>query len=217
MEMVNGFLDWYLSPWRRINRAVFNIVLFAATLPGFLLSVLGLTNGAGGVLGSMMDMMNAAKSLGAMPEDPTALQSALENMQKAGQGFEGASSTTQAVAHGLPWDTIVDGTIWLVLLPLVMMRLRDMGKGRRTVLVFTVLVYMGVVMDLWVDVGLPDWFGGWKTAADVVSFVIVLWLCVAPTKARERVDPMTAPGGSGMVRPDGRSLDDTDPYPPFRP
>lgn len=217
MEMVRVFLDWYLSPWRRVNRAVFNVVLFAATLPGLVLSVMGFTSGAGGVLGSLMDMMNAAKNLGAVPEDPTALQRALETMQRAGQGFEAVGAEHAAAAAELPWDTIVNGAIWLVMLPLVMMRLRDMGKGQRAVLVITVLVYVGVVMDLWVDVGLPDWFGGWKTAADVVGFIIVMWLCVAPTKARERVDPMTAPGGYGTVRPDGQSLDDTDPYPPFRP
>jgi hypothetical protein len=217
MDAVQAFLNWYLSPWQRVNRMVFNVVLFAASLPGLLLSVAGFTNGAGGVLGSLMDMMAAAKNLGALPEDPAGLQSALENMQKAGQGFEAAGAERVVQAVGLPWDTLVDGAIWLVLLPLVMMRLRDMGRKQRMVLVFTVFIYLGVVMDLWVDVGLPDLFGGWKTLADVVGFVLIGWLCVAPSKARERVDPMTAPGGSGMVRRDGQSLDDTDPYPPFRP
>lgn len=209
-------MDWYLSPWGRMNRTVFNTVLVVASLPGFLLSMMGLTSGAGGVLGGLMDMMAAAKNLGGLPDDPTALEGALLNMQKAGEGFEAAGAEHAAHAAGLPWDAIANGAIWLVLLPVVMMRLRDMGKKPRTVLILAGLVYVGVVMDLWVDVGLPDLFSGFKLGADIVGFVLIGWMCLAPTKARQRIDPMTAPGGSGMVRPHG-SLDDHDPFPPFRP
>lgn len=204
--MLNEFFAWYMAPWRRIGRAPFNTVVALASVPSMLLGVMGMAQGAGGMLGPLGDMMNAGQSLqnavdGAPPTDVHALEQALNHMQNAGTGMQ--------QAPGFSFNTgWLDTAIWLALIPLVHMRLRDVGVKPKNVWVWTALLYAGMLMSLVDDVAGQDIFGWWATLAGLVNLVGLGWLCLAPSKARGVTDgPSSATG----------NLDDHDPYPPFRP
>jgi hypothetical protein len=163
--------------------------------------------GGGGVLGPVTELMGNPSSLQqamdgtAPPADAHKLELALQQMQNAAS----APATPEA---GTGLLGLVDPLIWLALMPLVHMRLRDMGVSSNMIWWWTAAVYLGMAMDA-VEKGLgTPLFGWWSTVAGVVGFITLGWICLAPSKARE----VTAEPRSGK-----NNLDDNDPYPPFRP
>jgi uncharacterized membrane protein YhaH (DUF805 family) len=221
--MIDDFLAWYLAPWRRIGRAPFNTAVVVATIPSMVLSLTGMVEGAKGLLGPLMGLMGGGSG-GGTPDlagmmngdfgggngggpDPAQLQKALDQLQ------QGASAPAP---HGVAWGDVLDSGIWLALLPLVMMRLRDMGKSGVMLWVFIVLLYAPILMQLAAAFA-GDVFGTAQTVAGFVSFVLLAWMCVAKSHREERPAdaaylapraPMPPPGGmtgggnSGKVGPD---------------
>lgn len=211
MDFIEQWLAWYLAPWRRMGRGPFNTVLAVAAIPSMLLGVWGLVDGVGGILSPLTQMMDAGRSLqqgvGGAGVDAGALGEAMRQMQGAGEGLASGGDG----AGGFAWAELLDLAIWLALLPLMQMRLRDMGVAPKNVWVWTAILYAGmVVSDVQALTGV-NLFGGWSWLVGVVGFVLLGWMTVAKSRPREQKE-VTDGGASAKVR-----LDDTDPYPPFRP
>lgn len=206
---MNELLTWYLAPWRRVGRATFNTVIALASVPSLLLMLLGLAGSAGGVLGPFTDLLGASQGLqtalggAGAPPDAQGLQQALQHMQ--GLSNPPPTSATPPSSNLGLW---MDMLIWLALIPLVAMRLRDVGIKSNNILIGLVAVYAGMLMDFTTHLTSTHLFGWVGTVAGLVGFITLAWLCMAPSKARE----MTTPPRSGH-----HSLNDNDPYPPFRP
>ena len=61
--MLNDLLGWYIAPWRRMNRATFNVIMLVITLPGFALQALGWGDGLSGMAGHGADILDFARNL----------------------------------------------------------------------------------------------------------------------------------------------------------
>ncbi|MFZ2587784.1 MAG: hypothetical protein WAZ18_06690 [Alphaproteobacteria bacterium] len=210
MEPFLEALDWYLAPWRKIGRGTFNVVVGVASLITPLLGLMGFVGSVGSVLGPFGSLLDGGKSLeaamnGTPPPDVQALEQALHHVQTAGEGFSAAAGPAAA---GINWAGGLDILIWVALIPLVLMRLRDMGKRGNALYALAGAVYAGMVMGSVSTLVGRDVFGWWGTAASVVSFGVLAWLCVAPSRA---TGVTTGPVSKKV------NLDEQDPYPPFRP
>lgn len=211
MDALIQGLSWYLSPWRRIGRGTFNLVLAVAAVPSLLLGVWGMVDGVGGLLAPLAGMLDASRSLqqgvgAAGGPDAGLLGDALRHMQ----GLGGNSGAPAPVAS-LAWAELLDLTIWLALLPLMQMRLRDMGVVARNIWPLTAVLYAGLLADDAKALVGVDLLAGWGWLAGFVGFVLLAWMTVAKSRPRGQ-DGVTDSGVSAKV-----ALDDTDPYPPFRP
>lgn len=205
--MWQEFLGWYLAPWRRMNRMTFNVVVGMAMIPGILFSFTGLLDGAGGVLGPAMDLMggggtSSAPVSGAGPEGlPPGLADQLAKVKgNDGHGMSDAE-VTRAVsemmphgpmanvpgtgqASGFSWGMLVGDLIMLALVPLVMMRLRDMGQRGMVMWILLGGAYASIAVDFAGMVGLD--LGMLGIGAGVVGMFLWLWLSMAPTSRPER-------------------------------
>ncbi len=138
-EMIQEFLSWYLAPWRRIGRKEFGIGLTVATLPGFLLILLGIGSGAGSFIAPLMDLTTLSQPVGNMelerhPVDVSVGTEQLKNVGFAPQIHNPFRSQPEVSAPTVPeaprafdWSGLISGLCLLLIVPLVRMRLRDMG------------------------------------------------------------------------------------------
>lgn len=190
--MLNEFIAWYFSPWRKIGRTPFNTALLLVNLPGLVSCVAGKSAPSQG--GGNMSLMNTLMGGQGIGENGMA---DVQNL------FANATTTpTEAGLGAADWAVL---GIWLAFIPLVQMRLRDMGFKRQTVWSLTGVIYTCVGMEIISGLAGADLFGWVDTLAYMVSGAFVLWLCLAPSAVTERPVPVTP------------SRDDTDPFPPFRP
>lgn len=98
MDDVNAFLNWYLSPFSRVGRKVFNMSISLALLPFLFMSFYG-----------AMDM--ADKLASSMSSNPMGLMDMLQGMSAEDAPF--------------PWDKFLKSVVFTLLVPLFMMRARD--------------------------------------------------------------------------------------------
>lgn len=96
MDDVNNFLSWYLSPFARVGRKVFNMAISLMFLPFLFISFAGLVD--------MADTV--ASSVGS---NPLAILDMLQGDKDA----------------PFPWDKLLKSLVFLALVPLFMMRARD--------------------------------------------------------------------------------------------
>lgn len=184
---MHDFLHWYLAPWSRIGRAGFNAVWVVASIPSLLAMLFGIGEVAGGGMQPLMDVLGLRD--GFMGGDPVVVQAALLNLHQQ-------VATPAEVAKGVDWMWWLDSACWVALLPLVMMRLRDMGvKNGTTLWVWVGVFYAPTVMQ-WIQAALMIEVGMlFNVVLGVAGFGVMAWLCVAPSAART----VTAPVPSGRV------------------
>jgi uncharacterized membrane protein YhaH (DUF805 family) len=154
-EFFQEFLSWYLAPWRRIGRGSFNIALVAVTVPGMLLMVLGWGSHAGNFLGPVMNIMDMGHQMEAMNSNVETqgnvadVQRRLESFKDSSMGnIMGTASGKPADDKGVDWSGLLNALLLLGMVPMVAMRLRDMGKTGWVVWMWVVLFNVSVVDSL---------------------------------------------------------------------
>lgn len=189
--MFQEFVNWYAAPWSRIGRSGFNIAWLVASLPSLLGMLFGVGEAAGGGLGPIMDMMGASQ--GFQTGDAAAMQSALANLQQHAE-------TPAAAAAGIDWFWWLDSAAWVVMFPLVLMRLRDVGiKNGPRLWMWAGAFYAGTVLAWLQELLMFDMGMAAGVLLGVVGFGVMAWLCVAPTAARTAPHGVTPPPPSGRV------------------
>ncbi|MCP5405540.1 MAG: hypothetical protein H6922_04900 [Pseudomonadaceae bacterium] len=209
---MNDWLAWYVAARGRVGRGVFNWVLVAASVPGLLFGVYGMADSAGGLLAPLLGLLDAGQSLqqgvGNGGLDPYALGDAMRQMQSAGEGFAAAG---EVGGPSFAWAELVDMLIWLALVPLMLMRLRDAGVREARLWWWLVFMYAGMLMADVEAMADANLFGWWDWPLGFVGMLVLGWLTIAHSRERKQ-GGVTGDAASAKVR-----LDDTDPYPPFRP
>ncbi|HEX2859932.1 MAG TPA: hypothetical protein VHP58_07040 [Alphaproteobacteria bacterium] len=177
---MNEFLSWYLAPWRKIGRGPFNTLVFAVAVPGMLLWFVGLgesASGVGGMIGTLLDMSSGMQNVANAGGDLTHMANEMMGV---------VSSTVPMgeapVAHGFDWGALggwVDSLLWLLCLPLVRMRVRDMGYANDTVghWLWVAAAFAGTVPEVLTKLGIPG-FESMGTWGSIIAFVGLLVLCV---------------------------------------
>ena len=173
------WLGWYLAPWRRVGRMTFNVVLTLASLPSLLMGFFG--DGGGGFMAPLLGALNGGGESGGM--SPDALAAMGESLQRVAR-MPGVAPQPGVL---FDWALLVNNSLMVLLLPLVQMRLRDMGKGGKWLWPLTVGAYGGVVAGFSGMAGLG--WGGVGTVVQWVSFLMLLWLCSARTQVVDTPKP----------------------------
>lgn len=170
-DFLQDFLEWYLAPWRRIDRKGFGIALLIVSVPS-LLAVFTLAEGAGGFIGPMLDVVGALKGIG----DGGDAMGALETVQNSMSGVSGGNAQ-----GGIAWMAVVNNLLLLGLFPVCRMRLRDMGLSGRQELGWAIVLNISVVDALaaaFVGEGVLPF--GWLWT--LLNFGGYLWLSMARGK-----------------------------------
>ena len=195
---LSQFLSWYLSPFTRMRRGRFNVIFFIALLPPLLIKVASFQEKAQEMMQTSQNSMQMVQSiLGTVSnpsyggDDATSVRSIQEQRQTMNNlvgasglldiGKQPQQPQTRATT---PWADILSFIILISLIPLVQMRLRDVGKGGETELwVFTGLIYTAVLFDglkTILGISMPGFI---SMVAAGVSFVILGWLCMKASAA----------------------------------
>ena len=191
---LSQFLAWYLSPFTRMGRGRFNIIFFIALLPPLLIKVVAFQEKAQEVMttgqGSMQMVQNILGSVSNPTyggDDADSVRSIQEQRQTMNNlvGASGLLDIGQQPRKHIkekdttPWADILSFVILMSLIPLVQMRLRDVGKGGETELwVFTGLIYIAVLFDglkTILGISMPGFI---SMIAAGLSFVVLGWLCM---------------------------------------
>lgn len=177
---MDEFLNWYLAPWRKIGRGPFNTIVFAVAVPGMLLWFVGFgesASGVGGMLGNLMDMGSGMQNVANGGGDLTHMANTLMGMVS-----DTAPMGAEPARHAFDWGALggwVDSLLWLMCLPLVRMRVRDMGYANTTVghWLWVAAAFAGTLPDLFTKLGVPG-FEGMSTWGSIIAFIGLLVLCV---------------------------------------
>jgi hypothetical protein len=193
--MLNDFFTWYLAPWRRINRLQFGVILTLVTVPGLIMSFIGIGNMASGFLGPLTGALGAGQGLqnavssGNLGDIQQSL-GAINQLLPTTAGH----TVTQAPA-GIPWGSLFNNLLLLAIVPLCRMRLRDMGwvgwKEIALTVIFNISVLNAVLENLFAVDLLPA-----NTLFGMANFIGYAWLCFAKSKPREEIDftkPIVSP------------------------
>ena len=155
---MNDLLNWYLHPRSKLARGRFNIILLVAFIPVLFLQF------------QQMQIMMAEFDRMLMHS-----QSMEElSQQYAQQMMHMMSSTVASPSY------ILEMIIYALLVPIIMMRLRDMGQTK--VRALTAITYGHIMVGILMQVfGLPlpniiTWLAG------ITSFVMFSWICTAKSK-----------------------------------
>lgn len=206
--LISDFLAWYLAPWRRISRWEFGVALMVATVPGLLLSLIGLGNSVGSFIEPFMGLFSAGQSL----------QSAVGNGDISSLSHSLGTFSALAMpaapaptSHGIDWSSFINTVLLLATVPLCRMRLRDMGYKGHSEIALTGILNISVLNNLIVILT------GWhllplETLFGVCNFAGYIWLCAAKSKPRAPRPPPT-PDHS----PESDLPHDTPPFPPPHP
>lgn len=175
MYALRHFLFWYLGGYSRLDRKHFNIIVALAFLPATVMMVSQWLNKAQDVSQKWDPMLremgrNLGQSAsGGMP-DAASTQAAVEAFMGSIQGDD-----------GIAWASVVSLLTFIALLPIVQMRLRDMGKRNgQQMWLWTAAIYAGSAVQLLdmakISLGALGWLAGG------VSFVLLAWICIARGK-----------------------------------
>jgi uncharacterized membrane protein YhaH (DUF805 family) len=110
---ITEFLAWYLAPWRRIGRTPFNVVFGLISIIPLAISLGGL----GGMLAGGTDTMQAIQNI---------QQGNMAAMGQLEGTLRGLASVPPAQTP-MPWADMINAVLIVLLIPLVRMRLRDIG------------------------------------------------------------------------------------------
>jgi hypothetical protein len=191
------FVNWYLAPWRKIGRAPFNTILGLAAVPGLVLWGLGFGESMSGLAGIFSGAADAGQQLQNLHPDTPQMTNMVNSLLTGTPPGPGGGG-------GFDWSGVgawVDGLIWLALVPLVRMRVRDLGYRRGwSHWGWLGAVYAGTVLDLLSKFGVPG-LEGLATAGAVVSFVLLAVLCVKHGVPAEETRRMTTAPVDDTSRP----------------
>ncbi len=197
----NQFLSWYLNPRSRMSKKMFIWATTALFIVGAIFYYMDFKD----------TISDVSKSVNAMKFDQYQ-QSSRRHLSKEqivnqllnpsedsddiakelGEtfGIEGFSSES-AKEKPFPWSKLVNTLIFIIIIPMVMMRLRDMGKKEPQVIKLTALIYLPIAMDTIELLGINISYYLYIPAS-VVGFILFTWLYMA--KSEEYIPPSQRAG-----------------------
>lgn len=210
MDMLNNFLRWYFSPYTRMKRGMFNIILLLAFLP---LLILQVVSTAQAVKHTVDETEERVDDISTLISDFQSLASAKHKADNNGtmddlvHQRELAQNIQQNVLSYVPGGALDEGLFaptdsngkpkkspfmeqllnalgYLFLMPVVLMRLRDMGKETKWELYsWAIVTYPGFVVEVIKLFGFtPDKF--YTTFAAGITFIMLIWLGTAKSERR---------------------------------
>jgi hypothetical protein len=202
MRDLQVFLNWYLSPRTRMKRGLFNVVFFLAFIPVLYVKFMDMTESTSQKADQYAPMMSMLKSglSGEQNLDATDIQGILKRSEQTRentrdlmevfdfQSFQNPNleEPTSKSKKKTGLGEILNFLIYLGLIPIVMMRLRDLGKWENSCYIYTGLVYGGIALDSLkslLGMSFPLWL---TSAAGILSFILISWLCMGNTKIRPK-------------------------------
>lgn len=199
MDDIKVFLNWYLNPRTRMKRGLFNVVFFLAFVPVLFIKVIDMAESTGQKADEYAPVMNMLKQglSGGNNYDTLDVEGVLrqsENTRDATrelmsaldfQSF-GKSKPAPTKQKSFNLGEVLNFFIYIALVPIVMMRLRDLGKWGDSLYLYTGLAYSGIFLDI-----VKSLFGFnvpllVTSAAGVLSFVLISWLCMGASRKRKR-------------------------------
>lgn len=218
MRDIDNFLSWYLGARTVIGRGVFNIVFFLASLPIFLMQLEGFTEKMSGTaaqgqgLSSLVgQVLGGAGQSSGMPMNIDA-QQLLNNPQKLLQDLQQNRNNMQNIVHsgeqfldgfsapekgGSSLDKYLSFAIYLLMIPVVRMRIRDggyfYGAGHFVILM---AAYAAPLLDMFSTLGFLSLDTMANVLAQVFSFFAFMWLCAKGTERRRAMKDRYLPGDS---------------------
>ena len=213
MRDIEVFLSWYLGVRTRMNRGTFNAVFLLASLPVLMLNLQGFGENVSKMSEQGVNMSQAAGSLmdsftGAhASSDP---QQLLRELDQQRQGLQDASKMMDVFTGKGDVDEVDDGSmslqdwskdldilIYLLMIPVVRMRLRDGGKWDGLGHWFILFAaYSALLLDGLGSLGILTLGASENIAAQVASFFAFLWLCMKKSEARSASRDGYLPGDS---------------------
>jgi len=200
MNDIQAFLNWYLNPRARMARGLFNVIFFLAFVPVLYFKFIEMSESASHktqqyapVMNMLKDGLSGQKSL-----DSTDLQGFLQNESQKREAVRGlmdefdlnsvmqGQSVAQSKKKETRFSDFLNILIYLALVPIVMMRWRDLGKWENSLMIYTGLTYSALLLDVLYSVFSVQVAVGLKGACAVVSFVMFSWLCMGGSKKRQR-------------------------------
>lgn len=205
MDMISNFLRWYLSPYTRMGRGMFNIVLLLAFLPLMFLQIVATTQA---VKHTVDETQARVDDMGALISDFQNLAVAKQRADNNGgmddlvRQRELAQNIQQNVLSHVPGGALDAGLLaptdsngkpkkspfmqqllhtlgYIFLIPIVLMRLRDMGKEPGWELYsWAIVTYPGFAVEVIKLMGFaPDKI--YTTFAAGFTFIMLIWLGTA--------------------------------------
>tara|TARA_R110000868_G_scaffold218576_1_gene468886 strand:- start:29074 stop:29724 length:651 start_codon:yes stop_codon:yes gene_type:complete len=194
MNDINQFLNWYLGERTRMKRGLFNVVFFVAFIPVLFVKM------NSGMAGMMEEAQQYAPLISAAEEmmdggevDTYNIEETLNHskqtrditrqlMRDLGMNAPTAQSQNLEKKHGIKWGALLNILVFIALIPIIQMRLRDLNKWGQTNLVYVGLVYTGIANDALKDlfaIELPTFI---SASLGILTFVLVSWLCMSNSK-----------------------------------
>ena len=199
MRDLQVFLNWYLNPRGRMKRGMFNVVFFVAFIPVIFIKVMDMAENTTQKAGEYAPVMNMLKDglSGKNNIDSRDVQGFLRKSESTRnatrqmmdafdfQSLEKASvGIKEKPKSGLDLGDFLSFLIYLGLIPIVMMRLRDLGKWGNALYVYTAVVYSGILVDSAKSLLHMDFPISVSAAASILTFVLVSWLCMGGSRIR---------------------------------
>lgn len=181
------FLYWYLSPTSRLGRGSFNWIVAIATLPVVILQVWDFSDTARGMANQMSNptsMLSGGLSpdvlqqalTGNVPVGSEAQQQLSQYAAQAAHPTEPQPATPAAADYSAGWDvSLLNLLVTLSLVPILMMRLRDMAWSPYLwvmILLPVLLEFFGHIFHFVVSTEINVALAG-------TSFILLFWMCLA--------------------------------------
>lgn len=201
----NAFLQWYLNPRGRITRKTFNtiagvlfLIVIAFAYPELKESAETMQKSMGmGMSAGMYDRQNRSSNQPELPEGLQGLSQGdiMAKLQQMQNGDEQAQKDLMNLvkmvddnedASSFSWAYFMNDLITLLMLPLVMMRLRDMGRTEDSIKKLTIWMYLFMITDFLGYVGI-DVTAFIEVPINIISLVLFSWICMA--KSEEYIPP----------------------------
>ena len=207
MNDFNSFLNWYLGGRTHIKRGLFNILFFLAFIPVLFVKM---NNGLAGISEKSDEY---APLIGMIDEFSTNTDNVDTNDVDSIENYLDEAQRTRDITRQVmkmldfndtqepktlepSWGSSLNFLIFLALIPIVQMRLRDMGKWGAEVWVYTGLIYGSIVLDSLTSL-ISITFPFLLTAtASVLTFILISWVCVGKTSNRANNTKNYMPGDS---------------------
>lgn len=192
-------LAWYLNPFVRMKRGLFNVVIFVVMIPAFFLP-----DGGQGMMATVQGLMGGSVPSASMhqPHSDQSIEGTLREIEDArtrarsldvgslydtDNGYDDSNdvvSSHKKTSKPKPfnWAGFYNFLLFLGLFQVFRMRLRDMGKiDISDQAWFLAPIYLAVFCDFLssvLKIDVPFMLGG---VFGFLSFIILGWICMAPS------------------------------------
>lgn len=197
MNDLDRFLNWYLGERTKMGRGLFNAVFFLSMLPVFFIQVTEFAGGASEKANQFAPMVGLMRDMtqGGNHFDARDVEGVLEYTERSHEAMDGLmegfgirddfSYQPPKTKSSFNKIALINILIYIVLVPIVMMRLRDLAKWGNTLYVYTGLVYSGIALDAFKNL-----FGltlplSLSVTSGALTFILLSWLCMAQSKVRK--------------------------------